>query len=122
MRRREFIVGSAATLAMPLAAGAQTLAKTKRLAMVHPSEKVANMTSNGRPSFKAFFEELGRLGYTEDRNLLVERFSGEGRQEQYADLARKVVDTAPDAILPMHSWIALPLKSLTSTIPIIAVT
>ncbi len=51
----------------------------------------------------------------------MERFTGEGRQEQYAALARKVVDIAPDAILSMHARIALPLKSLTSTIPIIAV-
>ncbi len=121
MRRREFVIGSAATLAMPLAAGAQTATKMKRLAMVHASEKIANMTSNGRPAYRAFFEELSRLGYTEDRNLLVERFTGEGHQDQYAALARKVVATAPDAILSMHARIALPLKSFTSTIPIIAV-
>jgi putative tryptophan/tyrosine transport system substrate-binding protein len=121
MRRREFIIGSVATLAMPLATGAQTATKMKRLAMVHPSEKIANMTTNGGASFRAFFEELSRLGYTQDRNLLVERFTGEGRQDQYAALARRVVDTAPDAILSMHARLALALKSLTSTIPIVAV-
>jgi hypothetical protein len=39
----------------------------------------------------AFFEELRRLGYFEGANLLVQRYSGEGRTEHYADLARDVV-------------------------------
>jgi ABC-type uncharacterized transport system substrate-binding protein len=119
MRRREFlgVLGSVAA-AWPVVARAQQI---KRLALVHSSEEPANMTSNGRPSFRAFFEELSRLGYTEGQNLVVERFTGEGRQENYAALARKVVETLPDAILSMHARIALPLKSLTPTIPIIAV-
>jgi len=28
-----------------------------------------------------FFTELNRLGYTEGKNLLVERYSGEGRAD-----------------------------------------
>jgi hypothetical protein len=58
MRRREFVIGSAATLAMPLAAGAKTATKMKRLAMVHASEKIANMTSNGRPATERFSKSL----------------------------------------------------------------
>src|SRR6267142_263658 len=60
MQRREFIgvIGSAA--AFPLAALAQQPAKMKRIAMVHPTEKVDNMTITSRRSFQAFFDELGR--------------------------------------------------------------
>jgi putative ABC transport system substrate-binding protein len=46
--------------------------------------------------YRFFSEELGRLGYVEGENLMVERYSGEGRTERYADLARDVVSTHPN--------------------------
>jgi hypothetical protein len=46
--------------------------------------------------YRFFSEELGRLGYVEGENLMVERCSGEGWTERYADLARDVVSTHPD--------------------------
>ena len=42
--------------------------------------------------YRFFSEELGRLGYVEGENLMVERYSGEGRTERYAD----VVSTHPN--------------------------
>jgi putative tryptophan/tyrosine transport system substrate-binding protein len=59
MQRREFIgvIGSAA--AFPLATLAQQPAKMKRIAMVHPTEKVGNMTITGRRSFQAFLTSWG---------------------------------------------------------------
>jgi hypothetical protein len=55
--------------------------------------------SNGY--FRAFFDELGRLGYVEGQNLSVERYSGEGRIQHFAELAHDVVSTAPDLIYAM---------------------
>ena len=57
--------------------------------MVHAAEKPADMVPGGRPSFKALFEELNRLGYIEGRNLQVLRFSAEGYQDRYAAVARE---------------------------------
>jgi hypothetical protein len=37
-----------------------------------------------------FFAELRKLGYVEDENLLVERRSGEGKTERYAEVAREL--------------------------------
>ncbi len=54
---------------------------------------------SGEPFYRAFFEELNRLGYVEGQNLGVERYSGEGRTERYGELARDVVNTRPDLIL-----------------------
>ena len=46
----------------------------------------------------AIFEELLRLGlgYVEGRNLLIERYSGEGRAAHYPELVRAVVSRNPD--------------------------
>jgi putative ABC transport system substrate-binding protein len=99
MKRREFItlVGGAAA-SLPIAARGQQPARMKRIAIVHPNDNVGNMTINGGRAFRAFFEELRGLGYVEGQNLLVERYSGEGRTDHYAELARDVVNTHPDLI------------------------
>jgi putative tryptophan/tyrosine transport system substrate-binding protein len=123
MQRREFITlfgGTAAT--WPLAARAQQPAKMKRIAIVSPATKIGDMGVNGIRFYRMFFEELGRLGYDEGRNLVVERYSGEGRTEHYADLARDVVNTHPDLIFCISYRLALNFKAATTTIPIAAIT
>src|SRR6266850_6586532 len=98
MQRRQFIrlVGGAA--AWPLAVRAQQSSRMKRIAIVSPATKIGDMSVNGSRFYRMFFEELSRLGYVEGQNLVVERYSGEGRTEHYADLAREVVNTHPDLI------------------------
>jgi len=76
---------------------------------------------NGRPYIRAFFEELSRLGYVEGQNLGVERYSGEGRTEHYAELAREVVNTHPDLILAVGGRLSLDFKMATTTIPIVTI-
>jgi hypothetical protein len=95
MRRREFIVGTAATAALSFAwpACAQTNPRSsgvKRLAFFHPSEPPEGMASNGR--YKAYFDELNRLGFIEGQNLIVERYSGLGQPlDRYEDFARSLL-------------------------------
>jgi hypothetical protein len=65
--------------------------------------------SNENPishSTAVFFEELRRLGDIEGQNLIVERYSGEGRPEGLADLAREVVNPKPDLIVVSDDAIA----------------
>ncbi len=91
MKRREFITLVGGAAAWPLAARAQQPANAHRIAVVRPSGSVADMTeAGGNPSYRALFNELRRLGYVERQNLIVERYSGEGHQERYAELAREV--------------------------------
>ena len=123
MQRREFITlfgGTAAT--WPLAARAQQPAKMKRIALVSPATKIGDMGVNRNRYYRLFFEELGRLGYVEGQNLVVERYSGEGRTEHYADLARDVVNTHPDLIFSQTTRLALNFKAATTTIPIVTTT
>ena len=67
------------------------------------------------------FEELTRLGYVEGRNLLIERYSGEGRAAHYPELAREIVSRNPDLIIAFSPFLVLDLKAVTSTIPIVGI-
>ncbi len=122
MRRRDFITlfgGTAAT--WPLAARAQQPSKMKRIAFVHPSAKVSEMSVGSQSYQRAFFEELIRLGYVEGQNLGVERYSGEGQPERYAELVRNVVNTHPDLIATLGAHLSLDFKMATTTIPIVTI-
>jgi hypothetical protein len=123
MQRREFItLLGGASAAWPLAVRAQQPARMKRIAIVSPATKVSEISVSGRPYYRAFFEELSRLGYVEGQNLGVERYSGEGRSERYAELVRDVVNTHPDLILTAANRLSLDFKMATTTIPIVTIT
>jgi putative ABC transport system substrate-binding protein len=123
MRRRHFMAGSAAIAALGVAGWpvAETNAQSsvpKRVAMVHPSERPEGMTINGRRGFRAYFQELNRLGHIEGKNLVVERYSALGRLDE--EIAREIVDSHPDLIVSLSSVLTRQLKPLTATIPILA--
>ena len=119
MRRRDFIMALGAAATWPLAARAQQPTKMKRIAYVNSAGNVSRISVSGDPVYRAFFEELSRLGYVEGQNLGVERYSGEGRTERYAELARDVVNTHPDLILAVGGRLSLDFKMATTTIPIV---
>jgi ABC-type uncharacterized transport system substrate-binding protein len=121
MRRRDFIAGLMFAAATGRAQAKQT-GKVYRIAIGHPIISVddLNQASNGSFVIAAIFEELIRLGYVEGRNLLIERYSGEGRADHYPDLARQMVSRNPDLIIAINSFFVLDVKDATSTIPIVA--
>src|SRR5450631_742535 len=121
MRRRDFVTALGTAAMWPLAARAQQPAKMKRIAYVHSAGNVSRISASGEPFYRAFFEELSRLGYVEGQNLGVERYSGDGRTERYAELARDVVNTHPDLILAVGARLSLDFKMATTTIPIVTV-
>jgi putative tryptophan/tyrosine transport system substrate-binding protein len=119
MRRRDFVTALGTAAMWPRAARAQQPAKMKRIAYVHSAGNVSRISASGEPFYRAFFEELSRLGYVEGQNLGVERYSGDGRTERYAELARDVVNTHPDLILAVGGRLSLDFKTATTTIPIV---
>ena len=122
MQRREFITlfgGTAAT--WPLAARGQQPAEVKRIAFVNSAGEPSRISGSGLPTYRAFFEELSRLGYVEGQNLGVERYSGKGQPERYAELTRDVVNTHPDLILAVGGRLSLDFKMATTTIPIVTI-
>jgi len=82
-------------------AQAQQTGKVYRIAFANLVIPVAdqNQASKGSLITPVIFEELIRLGYVEGRNLLIERYSGEGRPAHYPDLARQIVSRNPDLII-----------------------
>jgi putative tryptophan/tyrosine transport system substrate-binding protein len=99
MKRREFIAGLGSAATWPVVARAQSDGMS-RLAIITPTAPVAEITEISHvPAYRVLFSELRKLGYVEGRNLIVERYSAEGRPERYPDLAREVARTRPDVIL-----------------------
>ena len=103
--------------ASPIAQHATT---KKRIAHVVSAMKAADMQTD--PGIGVIYDELKRLGYVEGENLIVERYSAEGRLERYESLAHEVIDTNPDLILTGGNPLTLRFKAATNTIPIVAVT
>jgi ABC-type uncharacterized transport system substrate-binding protein len=92
---------------------AQPTGKVHRIAIVHASTPVTEMTEHGNPRWRAFFAELRRLGYVEDRNLIVERRTG-GRSDGVAGVIR----FRPDVIVAVGIDSEY-LKAGTKTVPIV---
>jgi putative ABC transport system substrate-binding protein len=119
VRRRDFTAALLFAAAGP--ARAQQPAKQHRIAFVAGVAPVQQIhEEQGVPAFRVFFGELRRLGYVEGRNLIVERYSAEGRRDRYPELARQVVASAPEVIIAPTSPLAQAFAAVTDTIPIVA--
>ena len=119
MMRREFIGGMLLTTAMGRA-HAQEKAKVYRLAMVHTSLPVSDLSETGnRPDYRAFFRRLRQLGYVEGQNLMVERYSAEGRTVQFAALVGEIVRSKPELIFTSGDRLVREVKAATDTIPVV---
>jgi putative tryptophan/tyrosine transport system substrate-binding protein len=119
MRRREFISG-VAVAAVARTSVAQQVAERRRIAVVAAVLPTFSITeAAGGAPWRGFFEELRRLGYVEDGNLVIERFSAEGQPERYPELARFVVGRKPDLIVLGSGALAPAFADATDTIPIV---
>ena len=70
--------------------------KVYRIAIAHPSASATDLTEESRGSIatRVILKSLRRLGYIEGQNLLIERYSGEGRAPSYPELARDALCAA----------------------------
>ena len=125
MRRRAALAllgGVAATgRVASLTAWAQVPAKPHRIAFVVSTTPVAQITEADHSLFRVFLDELRKLGHIEGHNLIIERHSGEGRFDQFPDLARKVVQTNPEVIVAITERVAHAFKAATNTIPVVTI-
>jgi putative ABC transport system substrate-binding protein len=116
MRRREFItlLGGAAT-AWPLAARAQHSGKIPKIGFLFPgTETVAPAR------IAALAEGLRSVGYREpDQVELITRVTG-GDPSRVAPMAAELVERKVDVLVPISPAAVQAVRSLTSTIPIVA--
>jgi ABC-type uncharacterized transport system substrate-binding protein len=120
MRRREFNASLLIASAAMQPALAQVLEKRRTIAMVVTLGEPEAISEARSGFWRAFFGELRRLGHVEGRDLIVERYSAEGRPSRYNDLARDVVSLNPDVIFVTGNLLARIFRTSTATTPIVA--
>jgi putative ABC transport system substrate-binding protein len=110
VRRREFIkVIAGSAVAWPLAARAQKPGPLRLIGM---------LTTSNDPEMKAFEQELEKRGWSEGRNIHIERrHAPAGAQAQ--TLAKELVAMQPEVIFAMSRPATAALHKETSTIPIV---
>ena len=122
MKRRAFITALGGAVAWPVAAWAQQAQRQYRIALVHSGIPVDQLTETAGPFWvRRFYETLRGLGYTEGVNLVVERYSAEGRSEHFASLAAAVVGRNPEVIVVNLNDLIKTFAAATATIPIVAI-
>jgi putative ABC transport system substrate-binding protein len=115
MDRRRFLLTSVAgALAAPLAVEAQHADRNARIGYLSLDLAATPRNRN------AFIEGLGKLGYIEGRNLLIEYRDAGGKTERFPALATELVALKPDVIVSAGGTLAaLAAKQATTTLPIV---
>ncbi len=73
-------------------------------------------------SWVAFFDELGKAGFVEGQNLIVDWRVLDARPERTAALVAELVQLAPDVLLPSSGVRAIgPAQAATRTIPLLGI-
>ena len=106
-----------ALLAAPLVAEAQQpSAKVYRVGVLANALETAE-----GPLFEAFLDGLGKLGYVEDQNIVIEWRSSEGDAERLPVLAAELVRSKVDVIVATSLGPARAAAAATKTVPIVFV-
>ena len=115
MRRREFILGSAAAV-WPLAAHAQQTERIPRVGMLLP---FAADNPEPKTGVERLLQELQQLGWTVDRNLRIDiRWAG-GNPRDIRRHAEELVALDPEVIFAAGSLAMEPLLQATRAVPIV---
>src|SRR5262249_59168852 len=116
-RRREFITLLGGAAAWPLAARAQQSGTVlRRVGVLSPGTPERHARD---PRFRAFYEAMRELGWSDGIKLTYVRRYAEDRWERLPEVAQELVGLEPDVIVTASSPPAIALKAATSTIPIV---
>lgn len=117
MQRREFItLLGGAPIAWPFAVRAQQ-APLPVIGLLGSDTAAAQSRWT-----TAFVQRLRELGWTEDRNVIIEYRWAEGRTERFAEIVAEFVQRNVSIILTHNTPPTLAAKQATSTIPIVFAT
>jgi len=119
MRRRDFVKATAVSaVTWPLAARAQQPEQMRRIGMLFG---IAADDRNAQAEYAAFVEGLQQLGWTEGRNVRIDRRWAGGNAAALRKYAAELIALAPDVILSVGSASPGPLLEATHTVPIVFV-
>jgi ABC-type uncharacterized transport system substrate-binding protein len=117
VKRREFItlLGGAA-VAWPLAAPGQQRERMRRVGVLMD---VAEENPAAKGWVEAFEMQLGVTGWQKGRNLEIIYRWGASDPERLARYAQELVQSGPDVLMVHGTPALIPLRQLTTTIPIV---
>jgi ABC-type uncharacterized transport system substrate-binding protein len=120
MKRRQFIslLGGAAA-AWPRAARAQQGERIRRIGVLND---YAEADPVGQAQLAAFRDELGKLGWTDGRNVRIDYRTGAADTDALRTYAAEMVALAPDVILAAGATIVAALQRSSRSVPIVFVT
>ena len=121
MERRAVIAGFGATLAYPLAANAQSSARSFKVGLVFTTTPLAELTGPNatNPVVRAFAKGMRELGFVEGRNLILECRTAEGQLDRLSEIITELVSREVDVIVTTGDRAALDAKRVTTVVPIV---
>jgi putative tryptophan/tyrosine transport system substrate-binding protein len=116
MKRREFIALLGSAVSWPLAAGAQG-DRVRRIVVLTSAPERAPEIQAG---YAAFLQGLEQLGWSDGRNVRIERRWAAGSAERLRGYVAELLALAPDIILASGTSVG-PLLQLIHDVPIVFV-
>jgi len=113
-RRRKLVLAASVLLAAPLTPFAQQ--GLRRIAMLDQGSRAL-----GEPRWQLVETRLRELGYSEGKNLVVDRRWAEGVDDQLPRLAAEILAGKPDVVLVVSTPATRALMRLTDTVPIVMI-
>jgi putative ABC transport system substrate-binding protein len=115
MNRREFIAMlGGGLIALPRAARGEQAPTVRRIGFLYPGLQTTSR-------IEVMLNGLRELGYTEGRNIVIERRYAEWKWDRLRDLADELVALKVDVIVAGSTPATRAAKQATGTIPIVAV-
>ena len=116
MQRREFITVLGGAAAWPLAARAQPPATAARVGFLVTASTDSPQV---RADLDAFRQGLLTLGYSEDRNIVIEMRAADGAIERLPVLAAELARSKVDVIVALATPAGRAAQQATASIPIV---
>ncbi len=118
-RRELIMLLGAAAAAWPLAARAQQGERMRRIGVLNDYGEADPV---GETQLAAFRDELGKLGWTDGRNVRIDYRAGAADTDAIRTYAAQMVALAPDVILAAGATIVAALQRSSRSVPIVFVT
>jgi putative ABC transport system substrate-binding protein len=121
MRRRDVLALGLCAPLWSVRAHAQHNERVRRIAVLTRIGQGLDDEKEASRPWVEWRDELRRLGYVEDNNLLVDRHVVEGGRDRFREIAKEIVKRRPDAIFaPTQSAVAALIEE-TESIPVVTV-